>query len=192
MTGTASTVGSGATPPAGRRRRRRRVLIAAVAVVCLLAAWLGGGTNTPTTAAVGRGKAAPAFQLQNLIEGQPAVSLTGFIRTPVVLNFWASWCVPCRTELPAFASAADDLRDNVAFVGIDNTDSRDAAIDLATASHLNYPSGFDPSGKVASGYGLFGMPTTYFISADGKILGTHTGQLSSRTLRDTISRLFGV
>ena len=94
---------------------------------------------------------------------------------PVVVNFWASWCVPCRKEMPAFAAVHASLGDKVAFVGVNNKDLRDSAIKFMDQTGVRYPSGFDPQGDVAARYGE-----------------SRTGELIGDELQRTIHRLFGV
>lgn len=134
---------------------------------------------------------ASSFTLENLRPGQPDVSLAEFRGKPVVMNFWASWCVPCKREMPTLAAVSEQVKDRVAFVGINHQDSRRAALELLADAGVRYPSGYDPEGRVAASYGLFGMPTTVFISADGRLLQRRTGEMSRQELERTIERLFG-
>ena len=135
---------------------------------------------------------APGFALDNLVEGGSRVALDDLRGQPVVLNFWASWCVPCRREMPLLASAHRRVGDDVVFVGVNHQDSRSAALDLVAETGVAYTSGFDPDGGVARSYGLFGLPTTVFISPQGQIVEQHTGELSMDQLRGALARLFGV
>ena len=148
----------------------------------------GGGNGT----AAGVGGQAPAFSLDNLHAGQPQVSLAALRGRPVVLNFWAAWCVPCKEELPAFQATHRRLGDRVAFVGIDRQDNRDDALQFAARAGLTYPSAYDPNGSLDGPYRLLGTPTTVFISPTGRIVDHVTGQLSRARLDGTLQRLFGV
>ncbi|MGH9268647.1 MAG: TlpA family protein disulfide reductase [Acidimicrobiales bacterium] len=187
----------GPEPPAARSRRslRRMVLyavvasVAAVGVVASLANYSGPNT---TGATVERHEAAPRFALPNLEKGGSEVSLAALAGRPAVINFWASWCVPCRREMPAFETVYEEVGGDVAFVGVNHLDSRAIALDLVAETGITYPSGYDPQGTVAFDFGLYGMPTTVFVDADGTILEQHTGELSRDALRATIERLFGV
>ena len=78
----------------------------------------------------------------------------------MVVNFFASWCIPCRKEMPAFQAVSDRVGSKVAFLGIDHQDSREGGLDLVAQTGVRYPIGYDPDGSVATGYGLFGMPNT--------------------------------
>lgn len=133
---------------------------------------------------------APAFTVADL-RGPGTVSLAQFRGRPVVLNFWASWCAPCLREMPAFEAVHQRVKDRIAFVGINHSDARQRAVELLAETEIRYPSGFDPTGAVAASYRLFGMPTTVFISPTGRILATHTGELSRTRLEVTLNELFG-
>lgn len=135
---------------------------------------------------------APAFRLDNVLPGQPAVELAAFRGRPVVLNFWAAWCEPCKREMPAFQRVHREFGDRVAFVGVDGNDSRRNAIALLTETGVTYPSGYDPQDRVYRAFRLVGRPTTVFIGADGRIRGTSAGELEAEELRELLDRHFGV
>lgn len=158
--------------------------VVAVAVVAALA-W-----RAPS-ATVGAG-AAPAFELPRLDKPEATVSLQEFRGKPLVVNFWASWCAPCRKELPAFQAAAERLGGRVGFLGVNHEDSRSGALDLVKETGVAYPSGFDPNGKVAPSYGVGGMPATIFISSEGVVLERHLGGFRAADLDRAIERHFGV
>ncbi|MDP9418625.1 MAG: TlpA family protein disulfide reductase [Actinomycetota bacterium] len=173
------------------RRPRRGWLVAAGVVLAVLVAGLAySGLEGSDTRTVKGGGAARLFELPNVHPDEPVVSLASFRGKPVVLNFWASWCVPCRKEMPAFQAVAEQVSDRVAFVGVNHQDSRRLAVDLLADTGVRYPSGYDPGGKVAAAYGLFGMPTTLFISPEGRILERRTGEMSRQDLERAIERLF--
>ena len=174
------------------------LVVAGVAVVALGVAGLVVGvqdrqpaTTGPALSRPGNGKPAPAIDLPRL-NGEGNVSLASFRGRPVVVNFFASWCVPCRQEMPAFQAVSTQLKDRVAFIGVNHQDDRGGALKLLSDTGVQYPTGYDPDGHVAATYGLFGMPSTLFVGADGKLLETHTGELSRAELEQTIARLFGV
>lgn len=144
----------------------------------------------PARVTAGSGRAA-AVELPDVREGAPAVSLAALSGKPVVLNFFASWCIPCAKELPAFQAVADETKGRVAFLGIDHQDSRRAALELMEETGVTFPAGYDPEGKVARAYGLRGMPTTVFISAGGRILERRNGEMSGAELLQAIDRHFG-
>jgi cytochrome c biogenesis protein CcmG/thiol:disulfide interchange protein DsbE len=168
------------------------VAVLALGAVGLLVGVRGqSGTGAGGVTQRGSGKLAPAIDLPRL-NGDGNVSLASFRGRPVVVNFFASWCVPCRTEMPAFQAVSTQLKDRVAFMGVNHNDDRAGGLQLLADTGVRYPTGYDPNGRVAAAYGLFGMPSTLFIGADGRLLETHTGQITREQLEQTISRLFGV
>lgn len=172
------------------RRRRHLVWAASAALVAVAIVAALSFTDRQRTG-VGDRRLAPAFDLPGLREGEERVRLADFRGQPVVVNFFASWCTPCRREMPALARIARELDGRVAFVGINHQDSRRLARRLLTETGVTYPAGYDPDGKTAVAYRIIGMPTTVFVSADGRILATHAGEISAADLRSTIRRLFG-
>jgi cytochrome c biogenesis protein CcmG/thiol:disulfide interchange protein DsbE len=181
--------------PEAARPRRNRILWVSVAVLATAAvsglAMTQGRTSGSRQVDRG-GRVAATFTVENLRPGQPAVSLQALRGKPVVVNFWASWCGPCRREMPAFEATHESLGDRVTFVGIDNKDFRDSALEFLNKTGVRYESGFDPDGNVAGRYGVLGLPATFFISPDGRVLESTTGEIHQDDLKATISRLYGV
>jgi thiol-disulfide isomerase/thioredoxin len=134
---------------------------------------------------------APQFSVARL--GQPGtLQLSDYRGRPVVLNFFASWCPPCRDELPMLSAANRRLIGSVAFVGIDVSDTTQPALDLVHSSGVTYALGVDPNYKVSDAtYHLRGLPSTVFIDAKGNISATVLGQLSPRVLDDRLNGLTG-
>lgn len=180
-----------------RRPPRRRW---AVAVVVMVIAGLTIGSATvlarrlqpsvQTPALVGR--QAPAFLLDNLDAASSPLSLASFAGLPVVINFWASWCVPCRTEMPALEAAHLALADQVAFIGIDHQDDHRSAVEFIDFTGVTYESGFDPEGSVAAAYGLYGLPTTVLISSDGIVVAEVTGAVTEDRLLALVHEHLGI
>lgn len=185
--GTSEGIAAGST----RRRRlwRWTILgIAAVAAIVAVLAWPQAKDEFALTAALD-GPAEP-FDLENVRPGERRVALADVRGRPVILNVWASWCAPCRREMPALAAAHRKFGDRVAFLGVNHEDTRDLAIELLDETGASYASGFDPGGSVARDYGLFGMPTTIFIDADGQLLERRTGEMTLEEIEATVARLF--
>jgi cytochrome oxidase Cu insertion factor (SCO1/SenC/PrrC family)/thiol-disulfide isomerase/thioredoxin len=114
--------------------------------------------------------------------GKPAVQarLRVLRGRPVVVNAWASWCPPCRQELPLFAGAAARFGKRVAFLGLDVNDETGPARRFLAAHPLSYPSYFDDGGHAAAWLGNFvGLPTTVFVDRSGRVVATHAGQYTS-------------
>lgn len=136
------------------------------------------------------GRPAPDFSLESVDRSGPGLHSAHLDGKPVVLNFFASWCVPCRREMPLLQ--AEHLRsgDEIAFVGIDHRDSRTHAADLLKEAGVTYPTGYDPTGSVATRYRLRrGLPVTVFIGSNGRVVGEKVGELSGEELRQWVERL---
>ena len=135
------------------------------------------------------GKAAPDITLPAL-DGHGDIHLAAFRGKPVVINFWASWCEPCKAEAPEFARAARELGSQVNFLGITMLDGRDPAVDFVKRYRIPYPSARDTRGVVAKRYGVTGVPETAFIDADGRLVGKYIGAFTKgqleRVVRDLI------
>jgi thiol-disulfide isomerase/thioredoxin len=135
------------------------------------------------------GAAAPAFSLPRLGGGTP-VALSSLRGSPVIVNFFASWCPDCRSELAAIGSVAAQNSGRVAVIGVDSNDGNGAAAaKLLTAAHASYPVGVDTSAQVASKYLLTALPVTYFVNAQGRIVGSALGPQSVASLRRWVGRL---
>lgn len=111
--------------------------------------------------------------------------------TPVVVNIWASWCGPCRTEAPLLAAAARRYGDQVQFLGVDILDQRQAATSFTNEFHVPYPSVFDPSGAIKTALGFLGQPDTIFFDAAGDKVTTSSGPLTPQALNTGIQRIIG-
>ena len=148
------------------------VAIAAVVLLLGLLVWkVAFGSDNEVTGALAAGDtpAAPGFALERLDEdGELALeSLRG---KAVVLNFWASWCNPCREEMPLLQEGWERWRDrDVVFVGIDVKDFRGDARDFLAEYGVTYPNVYDGKGSTVGRYGVTGFPETYFIDASGRV-----------------------
>jgi cytochrome c biogenesis protein CcmG/thiol:disulfide interchange protein DsbE len=111
---------------------------------------------------------------------------------PLVVNFFASWCAPCRAELPDFAVVHGEVGDRVGFLGLAMQDTEDAAAELVELTGVAYPWGLDPSGETFVELGGFAMPTTVYVTADGEVVGTDSGAIDAAQLRGRLADLLGV
>lgn len=160
-----------------------------VVVVALVAAGDAAWTPGPAEMRAGDGGLAPRFALPDLEDPAATVELDDRGGRPAVVNFWASWCLPCRREMPALQAAHDEFGDRVAFIGVNHQDNRDDALEFVAEAGVSYPSGMDPDGGTGRDYGLFGMPSTVFVARDGTIAGTRTGELTADDLAQAIREL---
>ncbi len=97
----------------------------------------------------------------------------------VVLNFWASWCPPCRDETPLLEAAQDNLGDDVVLVGMDIWDAEGDAREFLEQYGVTYVVGHDSNGEVAIDYGVSGVPETFVIDAEGRIVARMPGEVRS-------------
>jgi len=109
-------------------------------------------------------------------------SLKGY---PIVLNVWASWCVPCRAEFPLFASASAAFGRQVAFLGFDSNDQASGARAFLAKHHVSYPSYQGSSTSLSPIATIEGTPTTIYIGANGKVLHAHIGSYETQTTLDS-------
>ena len=111
---------------------------------------------------------------------------------PIALNFWASWCIPCREEAPILHASAQRHRGQVVFVGVDVKDLTGDALAFARKYKVNYVSLRDGSGEETwNAYGLTGVPETYFIDAQGRIVAHVPGAVSAQTLEEGLATITG-
>lgn len=132
---------------------------------------------------------APDFSLTLFGTGE-TLHLSDLRGKVVVLNFWASWCPPCRQEAPTFERVWQAYKDrDVVFVGVDIWDTDEEAAKFLQEFGLTYPNGPDPIGQIAIDYGLTGIPETYFITRDGMIAQKAIGIVQEETFEQAIETL---
>jgi cytochrome c biogenesis protein CcmG, thiol:disulfide interchange protein DsbE len=122
---------------------------------------------------------------------QSRLRLTELRGYPVVINFWASWCGPCRSEIPRFTAAAARLHGKVAFLGIDVQDVTSDARGFLPRYHVNYVSVRDGSDASYADYGLTGVPETYFVDARGRVIRHVLGVVSQAQLDEDLRAIVG-
>ena len=129
------------------------------------------------------GQPAPPFGLANL-EGQP-VRLQDFAGQPVILNFWATWCAPCRQEMPELQAFQEEkAAEGLVILGINREESQEQVAKFYAEMGLTFPALLDERGAVSNSYGVFNMPTTYFVRGDGLVAAVHRGPLTTQQLAD--------
>lgn len=135
------------------------------------------------------GRPAPDFVVANLSDGHP-IRLADMQGRPVVLNFWATWCVPCRHEHPILVDGAQRWGKEVAFLGVVYQDEKERIEDwLDRYGRTPYPTGVDTGGRAAIAYGVYGVPETYFVNRDGVIVWKQVGPLSPAVLEARIREI---
>ncbi len=109
--------------------------------------------------------------------------------TPVVVNVWASWCIPCRSEAPLLVAAYESLGDQIRFVGVDVSDSQRPALEFLAEFGIEYENYFDPNRSVPASLGRQGVPLTFFFKTNGELSYAHPGVIDERTLALRIDEL---
>ncbi len=115
-----------------------------------------------------------------------AIHLSDFFGKPIVLNFWASWCGPCQSEMPDFNEKYAELGDEINFVMVNITTGRET-METATAfidqSGYDFPVFYDITSEAAMTYGAYSLPTSFFINAEGHLIAQAIGSIDSETLQ---------
>lgn len=125
------------------------------------------------------------------LQGSATISYASYQNKPLVLNFFASWCPVCIGEMPGFERVHQRLGSKVQFLGVSQSDSSSASIQLAQRTGITYPTAIDSQGSLFHAFGGLGMPVTVFIKPGGQIAEIHTGQLDTTTLSSLIAKYFG-
>ena len=124
-----------------------------------------------------------------------AVALSDMRGKPVVVNFFASWCGPCKMEMPYFDECYAKYGDRVTFMMVNlcafGNDTKENGKQMVESGGWTFPVYFDTDGEAATGYGIRAMPTTVFVSAEGELKGRHTGMMDRETLEKTVRAMIG-
>ncbi|HMQ35671.1 MAG TPA: redoxin domain-containing protein [Chloroflexaceae bacterium] len=194
--GPGRAVGARAAERRGLTSRERMYAAAGVVAALALIAtiWVLTGRDAATQAQpMGEvNRVAPAFEVPALDGG--TVSLDAYKGQVVLLNFWATWCEPCKRELPALEAAHQELGDQgLAIIGVNLTDDelvqgRDqtAIAEFLAQYGVTYPTALDLEGEVTNAYRVFPLPTSFFIDGEGRIRYVHIGELT----RDDVQARF--
>jgi len=166
---------------------RALVFLLLVGLIVLLAVGLFRRPTDGTGRSPLVGRKAPPFELR-LFEGGTLKS-TDLRGKAVLLNFWASWCEPCRSEARAIERAWQRYRERGAiFIGANIWDDPENARRFLGRYGGSYPSGSDPKGRIAVDYGVAGVPETFFIDAKGRIVDKYSGPLTEELIDAYMSR----
>ena len=179
----------GAAREVGRSALRHKVLTAIIAV-CVAGSLIAIGVVGSASGQAARPApvAAPAFSLPLLGDdsGQQ-VALSRYRGQPLILNFFASWCDPCKTETPLLARFYRAQQGKVALVGLDENDTVGNATSFTRADGVSYPVGWDPHFTVASAYGVSALPQTFFLNARHQIVDRIFGPVTLASLHKGIA-----
>ncbi|HEU5370221.1 MAG TPA: TlpA disulfide reductase family protein [Ktedonobacterales bacterium] len=181
-----------AQAPAQKPKRRRRIIIFCVVslvnvglLVVLLSQLLTPASNVATDPLVGH--PAPNFSLAALHPGgsQSMLSLADFKGKPVLLNFWATWCAPCKEELPLLEKTWKQEQaqgKDVVFLGLDFQEGSSNAASFVRLYGISYQILLDTDGAATLKYGITGLPQTVFINRQGVVVSKVPGELTAKTL----------
>lgn len=192
----------------GRSSSRRTILVGVVLAVAVIAGFAGydalsddapaadgmipsqqgqrlgavsGAEDTPL----------PDVTLDGFGEGEP-VSTASYRGTPLVVNFWATWCPPCVEEMPDFEAVWRSHGGAVAFLGVNTQDREADAVEFAGDLGITYDMASDPTGAFFAEISGYGWPTTLLVDAEGQIRYRHTGPLDAAELRSLLAEHLGV
>ena len=149
-------------------RALQATALVAVAALFVLLVWRLTHQSKPPRI----GGPAPVFTAKRL-DASGTIDLASLRGKPVVLNFFASWCEPCKAESKVLETAAQRYKNRVVFLGVDYHDVTSDGRHFLQAHGITYPTVQDGSGMVGDRYGLTGVPETYFIDAQGRLVGSH-------------------
>lgn len=180
---------------AANRQKRKRILVwSGIGVAIVFAGFaFFRFVPAPEQSATAQGQAAvgaPAPNVEMETFSGEQVTLTEFEGTPIVLNFWATWCPFCVAEMPDFEKVNQAADGQVQFIGVNLQDDGGAAEDLVHETGVTYLLTRDPQGVVYSAFGGVAMPTTIFIGADGIVDEIVTGALTEGQLSNKLVQHF--
>jgi cytochrome c biogenesis protein CcmG, thiol:disulfide interchange protein DsbE len=134
------------------------------------------------------GEPVPRFDLPNLDDSR-RIAVADHIGTPMVINFWATWCGPCRSEAPLLEDAWRKYKGRVVFIGVDTRDFTGDAKRFIEKYELTYPIAYDGPAKLWEPWGLTGLPETFFVDRDGRIVEHRVGEFTEpEELDDAIQK----
>ena len=184
---------------------KKTLILAAAVLIALLAVayWLYGNLESQQEAVRLASAEPAAMETENTVpavtapdftvydlDGNP-VSLSDFFGKPIVLNFWASWCGPCKMELPDFQEVYDEVGSDVQFLIVNMTDGSRETVESASAYLVDqgytFPAYYDTQFSAAMAYGVSAIPCTYFIDTQGCAVARSTGAIDAQTLLEGIS-----
>lgn len=135
---------------------------------------------------------APNFTVYDLDGNE--VNLTDFFGKPIIVNFWASWCGPCKMEMPDFNEAYQTYKDDITFLMVNMTDGSRETVEKASTfieeSGYIFPVYYDTEYSAAITYSVSSLPTTYFIDADGYLIAHARGAIDGATLQKGIDMIY--
>jgi len=154
------------------------------AILALILMGVGCKSPRPSSAAPSKSDPGPAV---TLLDGKK-VTVAQFKGKPLVLNFWATWCPPCRMEMPELQKAYDTYQKTVQFLAVGLDDTNDVKR-FVRDRKITFPVAVDEEGVLADHYGVEPIPATFFINSGGKIAGQHVGAMEYDEFAAAIKKL---
>lgn len=149
--------------------------------------------NAPAHADSGDAVQAADFTVYN--GDMKEVKLSDHFGKPIVVNFWASWCGPCKSELPAFDALYEKYQDDVVFLMVNLTDGQRDTVssikEFVSDNGYRFPVYYDIEYDASNAYGVYSIPETVFINAEGSVLDTRVGSMSEIDLENYIKQMIG-
>jgi cytochrome c biogenesis protein CcmG/thiol:disulfide interchange protein DsbE len=172
--------------------RKSAIAIAGLVIVGFLGVLVWGMLNKqPITGLSGItmvNRPAPDFILTTF-KGT-TISLEDLRGKPVVINFWASWCPPCRIEAPLIERTWRTYKNRgLIFLGVNIQDRKQDALNYIREFAITYPNGPDPTGEISIDYGVSGLPVTFFVSGDGEVVRRWVGAIEKSVLISSIEEI---
>ena len=169
-----------------------KILIILLTVAVLAAAfWRFNPSGDASTSNQKNSNAVPNFTVYTM-DGEE-VQLSDFLGKPIVLNFWASWCGPCKAEMPDIEESYKTYGDQIHFLIVNLTDGGTETVETASAyiasQGYTFPLYYDTAMEAAYAYGISAIPTTFFIGADGALVHQQVGMMDAETLQKAIDLL---
>ncbi len=170
------------------------ILFAVVFAVVIAVAFIGynymsGRVETPEGEIVT--KKATDFSVTD-VSGED-ISLSDKFGKPIIINFWATWCVPCKLELPSFNKVYSEYKDSVSFMMIASPDGARETVesvkDFVEEKGYNFPVYFEKNNSASIAYGVSSIPTTVFVNSKGEVTDVYIGAIKESKLRDKIEAL---
>ena len=181
------------------RCRLRPIVLPGLAMAALVMLAACGGGPSPKGSGPSVSEDSAPDVVVNLYQGQEllgadSVSISDLGGTPLVINFWAGLCPPCRAEMPDFQEFHDENAGRVTLLGIDvgefnSLGDQETAKALLQELDITYPAGYTEDDKVIQGYKVLTMPTTVFIDAGGQVFRTWNGVLDRETLAEVTEEM---
>ena len=135
----------------------------------------------------GVGEYAPDFKLTNL--EHKSENLSDYLGKPILINFWATWCTPCRYEMPLFEQYARKYDSQLVILAVNLQQTDTEVTDYVNELGITFPILLDLDGSISQMYRVQGLPTSYFINSEGRINDIHIGSITEQQLSDYLERI---